>query len=141
MFCERMGLKRFDPLVFNTITLSIIVQESGFQRKKKTKPYKLLSVLHYVQSNHILDQESPSLVETVLSICLKICIHLEEFLFLSDTRCYLRPGETRQISDASFLIFKNSCGIDSIHGTLKEAKILFVLYISIIDNISKINNL
>lgn len=30
VLCERMGLKRFDPLVFNTITLSIIVQEIGF---------------------------------------------------------------------------------------------------------------
>lgn len=34
VFCERdlihWCLKRFDPLVFNTITLSIIVQEIGF---------------------------------------------------------------------------------------------------------------
>lgn len=48
VFCEEIDL-RFDPLMFNTITLNIIDQEVRFYRKKrKTKEYKLLRVQYHV---------------------------------------------------------------------------------------------
>lgn len=60
---------------------------------------------------------------TILSICLKVYIHLEERLSLpSDARYCFRPGETTQILMRVFLVL-TMCGINYIHCTLQEAEI------------------